>query len=69
MLCIQEDAADRPTMSGILVMMSRHSFTLPLPSHPPFVTRTMTLLNTHSSMRAMSENSKRKSRRESVNED
>ena len=69
MLCIQEDAADRPTMSAIVVMMSSHSFTLPVPSHPPFVTRTMTLLNTHSSVRTMSENSKSKPLGESVNED
>ena len=69
MLCIQEDAAERPTMSAIVVMMSSHSFTLPVPSHPAFVTRTMTLLNTHSSVRTISHNSNSKSQRESVNED
>ncbi|KAJ8422541.1 hypothetical protein Cgig2_032174 [Carnegiea gigantea] len=69
MLCIQEDAADRPTMSAVLVMMSSHSATLPVPTHPPFVTRTMTLLNIHSSLRTISENSKSRSLRESVNED
>ncbi|KAJ8422546.1 hypothetical protein Cgig2_032179 [Carnegiea gigantea] len=69
MLCIQEDAADRPTMSTILVMMGSHSCTLPAPTHPPFVTRTMTLLNTNSSLRTMSENSKSKSPQESVHED
>ena len=69
MLCIQEDAADRPTMSAVLVMMSSHSCTLPVPTHPPFVTHTMTLLNIHSSLKTIAENSKSRSLRESVNED
>ncbi|KAI3941328.1 hypothetical protein MKW92_037961, partial [Papaver armeniacum] len=37
LLCVQEDAADRPTMSNVLVMLgSDKSIDLPQPTHPAF---------------------------------
>ena len=37
LLCVQESVEDRPTMSSVVLMLSSHSLTLPLPSHPPFI--------------------------------
>ena len=36
LLCVQEAAADRPTMSQIVMMLSNHSMTTPPPSRPAF---------------------------------
>lgn len=36
LLCVQESAADRPTMSEIVVMLSSYSVTSPAPSPPAF---------------------------------
>ncbi|KHG02489.1 Cysteine-rich receptor-like protein kinase 6 [Gossypium arboreum] len=36
LLCVQEDAADRPSMSDIITMLSSHSVTAPAPSRPAF---------------------------------
>ncbi|XP_021726247.1 cysteine-rich receptor-like protein kinase 7 [Chenopodium quinoa] len=38
LLCVQEKAEDRPTMSFIVLMLSSHSLTLPAPSCPAFIT-------------------------------
>ncbi|KAL6329967.1 hypothetical protein AAG906_039882 [Vitis piasezkii] len=35
LLCIQEVAADRPSMSEIVLMLSSHTITTPVPLHPP----------------------------------
>ncbi|XP_058092175.1 cysteine-rich receptor-like protein kinase 10 [Magnolia sinica] len=37
LLCVQEDAFDRPTMSRVVLMLSSSSVTLPLPSKPAFI--------------------------------
>ncbi|GAB4831020.1 hypothetical protein Ancab_005035 [Ancistrocladus abbreviatus] len=37
LLCVQENEADRPTMSSVVVMLSSHSLTLPMPSDPAYV--------------------------------
>ncbi|XP_056689687.1 cysteine-rich receptor-like protein kinase 29 isoform X2 [Spinacia oleracea] len=37
LLCVQGNAEDRPTMSSAMLMLSSHSITLPVPSHPAFV--------------------------------
>ncbi|MQL69623.1 hypothetical protein Taro_001952 [Colocasia esculenta] len=37
MLCIQEDAADRPTMSSAVFSLSSDTCTLPMPNKPAFV--------------------------------
>ncbi|MQM03727.1 hypothetical protein Taro_036508 [Colocasia esculenta] len=37
MLCIQEDAADRPTMSSVVFSLSNDVCTLPMPKKPAFV--------------------------------
>ncbi|KAL8032786.1 hypothetical protein ABFX02_13G119200 [Erythranthe guttata] len=36
LLCVQENAANRPTMASILVMLSSSTMTLPVPSEPAF---------------------------------
>ncbi|XP_049936330.1 cysteine-rich receptor-like protein kinase 8 [Nymphaea colorata] len=36
-LCIQEDAASRPTMSTVVLMLGNNSLDLPLPKQPAFV--------------------------------
>lgn len=37
LLCVQEDAADRPTMSSVAFMLNSHSSTLDRPGPPPLV--------------------------------
>lgn len=36
LLCVQEDAFDRPTMSSIIVMLKGETMTLQQPGKPPF---------------------------------
>ncbi|XP_062183079.1 cysteine-rich receptor-like protein kinase 10 isoform X1 [Phragmites australis] len=36
LLCVQENAADRPTMSEVVAMLSSESMTLPEPKHPAY---------------------------------
>ncbi|XP_028798662.1 cysteine-rich receptor-like protein kinase 10 isoform X2 [Neltuma alba] len=36
LLCVQEDAKDRPTMSTVLVMLASDTMTFPKPNHPAF---------------------------------
>ncbi|CAN6372755.1 unnamed protein product [Urochloa humidicola] len=36
LLCVQENAANRPTMSHVLAMLSSESMTLPEPNHPAY---------------------------------
>ncbi|XP_060670231.1 cysteine-rich receptor-like protein kinase 10 [Ziziphus jujuba] len=36
LLCVQENANDRPTMNSIVLMLNSNSLTLPLPSRPAF---------------------------------
>ncbi|EXC20508.1 Cysteine-rich receptor-like protein kinase 26 [Morus notabilis] len=36
LLCVQENAADRPTMNSIVLMLNSHSVTLAVPSRPAF---------------------------------
>ena len=36
LLCVQEDPADRPTMSSVIVMLRSETKTLPLPAEPAF---------------------------------
>ena len=42
LLCVQENAADRPTMSEVVAMLSIESMTLPEPKHPAFFNMTVT---------------------------
>lgn len=37
LLCVQEDIADRPTMTSVLLMLNSTSFPLSQPSEPPFL--------------------------------
>ncbi|KAJ8568810.1 hypothetical protein K7X08_032441 [Anisodus acutangulus] len=39
LLCVQEDPADRPTMSTVVLMLGGESITLPRPNQPHFITR------------------------------
>jgi hypothetical protein len=36
LLCVQENAADRPTMSDVVAMISSTSMVLPEPKHPAY---------------------------------
>ncbi|KAL0313919.1 UNVERIFIED_CONTAM: Cysteine-rich receptor-like protein kinase [Sesamum angustifolium] len=36
LLCVEENAADRPTMSSVVLMLNSSSLTLPIPSQPAF---------------------------------
>lgn len=36
LLCVQENAADRPTMSEVVAMLTSESMTLPEPKYPAF---------------------------------
>ena len=36
LLCVQENAADRPNMSDVVAMLSSKSMTLPEPKHPAY---------------------------------
>jgi len=36
LFCVQEDPADRPTMSFVLVMLASDTITLPIPKRPAF---------------------------------
>lgn len=36
LLCVQENAADRPTMSEVVAMLTSKSMTLPEPKYPAF---------------------------------
>jgi hypothetical protein len=36
LLCVQENAADRPNMSDVVAMLSSESMTLPEPKHPAY---------------------------------
>ncbi|KAL1537386.1 hypothetical protein AAHA92_29905 [Salvia divinorum] len=40
LLCVQEDAADRPTMASVVLMLSSFSITLNLHSEPAFCAAT-----------------------------
>jgi len=36
LLCVQEDARDRPTMSDVVVMLVSDTVAIPKPKHPSF---------------------------------
>ncbi|WVZ02047.1 hypothetical protein V8G54_022853 [Vigna mungo] len=36
LLCVQQDAGDRPTMSTVVLMLGSDTMTLPKPNHPAF---------------------------------
>lgn len=36
LLCVQENAADRPTTSDVVAMLSSESMSLPEPKHPAY---------------------------------
>lgn len=49
LLCVQEDPADRPTMSSVVVMLASDTVTLPQPTQPPFSFSRVALKSTQSS--------------------
>eukprot|EP00262_Sarcandra_glabra_P004314 TRINITY_DN1526_c0_g3_i2.p1 TRINITY_DN1526_c0_g3~~TRINITY_DN1526_c0_g3_i2.p1 ORF type:complete len:183 (+),score=24.83 TRINITY_DN1526_c0_g3_i2:253-801(+) len=50
-LCVQEDAADRPTMSSVVSMLGNETATLPSPKQPAFFTgRRTTTVDTSSNV-------------------
>ncbi|KAK7317391.1 hypothetical protein RJT34_01568 [Clitoria ternatea] len=42
LLCVQQDAADRPTMSNVVVMVASNTMALPQPNQPAFLVGRMT---------------------------
>ena len=50
LLCVQENTANRPSMTTIALMLNSYSLTLPVPSEPGFFmdSRTRSLLNVSS---------------------
>ncbi|XP_020238465.1 cysteine-rich receptor-like protein kinase 10 [Cajanus cajan] len=42
LLCVQEDATDRPTMSDVVVMLASETMAIPKPKHPAFSVGKMT---------------------------
>ncbi len=42
LLCVQENAADRPTTSEVVAMLSNETMTLPEPKHPAFFNMRLT---------------------------
>ena len=42
LLCVQENIANRPTMTSVVMMLSSASLTLPIPSKPAFFMHTTT---------------------------
>ncbi|XP_021719465.1 cysteine-rich receptor-like protein kinase 8 [Chenopodium quinoa] len=43
LLCVQESVDDRPTMSSVVLMLSSSSLSLPVPSHPSFISVNATM--------------------------
>lgn len=42
LLCVQENVDQRPKMSAVVLMLTSHSTTLPLPSEPAFLMHSKT---------------------------
>ncbi|KAF5196056.1 Cysteine-rich receptor-like protein kinase, partial [Thalictrum thalictroides] len=40
LLCVQQDASDRPTMSEVILMLNSYTFNCPNPSRPAFYVKT-----------------------------
>uniref|UniRef100_A0A6M2E646 non-specific serine/threonine protein kinase n=1 Tax=Populus davidiana TaxID=266767 RepID=A0A6M2E646_9ROSI len=49
LLCVQEDPADRPTMSSVLHMLASDTITLPIPKQPAFSIGRFVAMEGHSS--------------------
>jgi len=58
LLCVQEDAKDRSSMSDVVVMLASEGMILPKPKHPPFSIGRITLveLSTSNSSKNLSIN-------------
>ncbi|RDX80304.1 Cysteine-rich receptor-like protein kinase 10, partial [Mucuna pruriens] len=56
LLCVQEDAADRPTMSTVVVMLASDTMTLPKPNEPAFSVGRTALGDTSKSSKNLSNN-------------
>lgn len=48
LLCVQENALDRPNMASVVIMLSSYSVTLPVPQKPAFFARGTVLPGTSS---------------------
>ena len=52
LLCIQEDATERPTMSSVVLMLGSKSMTLPHPTEPPLYVGKRKVISEQSSSNA-----------------
>lgn len=57
LLCVQENAATRPTMATVALMLNSYSFTLPTPSRPAFVLESVMPSNFSSSTEGLQRSS------------
>lgn len=60
LLCVQEDPAERPTMSSAVVLLGNEAITLPEPKHPALAVRGVRiqsdlLLSTNPSMNQLTD--------------
>ncbi|KAG6428056.1 hypothetical protein SASPL_112305 [Salvia splendens] len=68
LLCVQENAADRPTMASVVLMLSSFSVTLNLPSKPAFYALDASLIHNFDSLNSYCKTSSQQSRRSSQND-
>ncbi|XP_021293802.1 cysteine-rich receptor-like protein kinase 25 [Herrania umbratica] len=68
LLCVQEDPANRPTMTRVGLMLDSYSVSLPLPQKPAFFLRSRTELNPRAKGLKSSDQSSSKSTTLSINE-
>ncbi|EXC56452.1 hypothetical protein L484_000344 [Morus notabilis] len=48
LLCVQENVEQRPTMNSVVLMLTSHSMTLPVPSRPAFFMYNSTVAGSNS---------------------
>lgn len=68
LLCIQEVAADRPSMSEIVLMLSSHTITTPVPLHPPVLARSRNFESSETMDATKFDQYNRKALQQSVND-
>ncbi|PIA30480.1 hypothetical protein AQUCO_05500033v1 [Aquilegia coerulea] len=72
LLCLQQDASNRPTMTEVMLMLSSYTFTCPVPSQPAFYVKTSNagtdVINGSTNNGSEVDRSSMKSSEQSVNE-
>lgn len=68
LLCIQEDAADRPTMAAVALMLNSYSLSLTIPLKPAFFYGSRTGTESLHDKQQLGENQDATTSNESINE-